>query len=471
MPFSDPQSDSYRLALVCGDTRRLLLENLSGDERLPLIRVPRWTRAAQQVTRLIEQNWALKGIVLDFLSDRPGGGGLVLVESCSAPRSFSSRYRWAALCDLKQADVTDDELTAIEHLITSGGTGRGPFSRLRWIEEATAWVKEVTHTPAQALPWKIEQLNASATCSLLRLEDADGKAYWFKASGTPNSREAEITNALSSLFPSYVPTVIAFHPGWRAWLMQEEGVSLSSTHFSQEHFTDVAYSLAALQKASTQHISQLLAIGCHDHRMAALRRQLPELTPCLEEAARGQDVHTEPRISASRIRKIRLLVEEAATRLEDIGIPNTLMHCDFSLENILMSRRGPLFTDWAQASVGNPFVTFEQLRLQLSQHAEPNERLPAIIEVYRRCWSDLIPKPRIDRAVTLLPLIAAASNLCCRGELLTSSAVDRPLSHSYARILARQLDRAAQTIEANMPTTAWGPVMCRDVVALKGSAA
>lgn len=81
--------------------------------------------------------------------------------------------------------------------------------------------------------------------------------------------------------------------------------------------------------------------------MATLRTQLPHLIPYLEEAVRHQNAETGLRIKTSRLCQLKALIEEANERLEEIDIPDSLVHCDFSLDNILVSGRGCLFTDWA----------------------------------------------------------------------------------------------------------------------------
>ncbi|WP_158792077.1 phosphotransferase [Granulicella sp. L60] len=399
---------------------------------------------------MLRKRIGLEVVVLDFLGERPGDNSIVLLESLRQTGLLPAPYVWAAFGSVPISDLNQIEQAAVTGLIRLGETGRGPFSRLGWIDDVIAWVDAATERRGSHRHWTVEQFNASATSSLARFVDDEGCAFWFKAVSPADQNEAHVTKILASLFSPYLPELIAFHSEWNAWLMSDGGAALSTVVLNPACLANVVERLAQLQKASIEHVGTLLANGFDDHRMANLRVQLPELTPYLEEAGRSQHAQTGFRIKISRIRQISRLTAHVIARIEELDIPATLLHCDFSLENILLSGKDCLFADWAQAGVGNPLVTFEQLRLQLNQTEATKTLLPRLTEIYRSNWADTIPRDQMNQAFRLLPLIAIASNLCCRREWLTASGTDRTLSRSYARILARQLDHAAQMIEDNI---------------------
>jgi hypothetical protein len=453
MPFSDPQFDSYRLVLLSASRRHVLLEDVRNRKCLPRISIERWSRPAKEITDLVREAWQLHAVVLDFLGERPGAGSIVILEQIDRDetRYCPAGHLWAALDRVDDSDFTDQERKLIQRLISMGHTGRGIFSRLGWIEEVLNWVSEGVAKDGSQFSAEVAQLNGTANSCLVRFSGKDGGSYWFKAAAGLNIYEARITATLSSLFPEYLPELVGFHEEWHAWLMRDGGNPLSEYDLHQPQIVShVLRRLADLQKNSIGHIGQLLRSGCHDHRMSALRAQIPELTPYLEEAMRAQDADTGPRITTPRIRKVAALIEEATFRLEDIGIPDTLMHCDIGLQNILIGHRGCVFTDWAGASVGNPLVTFEQLRIQLCQTDQTHTSTPPLTEIYQEAWRDIVTDCQFQVAMSLVPLIALASNLCCRRDWLISESLHRPQSQSYARILARQMDRAAQVIEQSI---------------------
>jgi aminoglycoside phosphotransferase (APT) family kinase protein len=128
--------------------------------------------------------------------------------------------------------------------------------------------------------------------------------------------------------------------------------------------------------------------------------------------------------------------------MEDLGVPDTLIHNDLNSGNILFSERGCVFTDWCESCVGNPFFAFQQLcLLQPSRTGDGNSKLRM---VYRNCWLDLLQSTQIDAAFALSPLLAIFSHLYGRGTWLHSSRRNEPEVKAYARSLARHMDRAAQ---------------------------
>lgn len=452
MPFSNPEFDRYRLVLVSPSTRCVLVEKLKNEFRLPRISVPRWTRAAEEITAIIRERWQFGGVILDFLGERPGAGTVVVAQRIEEGRlaTCPAGHLWSSLDDIVDAEIGGQERSILERLLANGETGRGPFSRLGWIDDVLGWISANIGIHRSQISGQITQFNASADSTLIRVGGVTSRTFWFKATGEPNAHEMRATSTLSSLFPGYLPRTIAFHEPWNAWLMEHAGIPLGEYEtMPSEIVKQVVRRLAELQSASVRHIGTLLSSGCHDLRMAALRAGIPELTPYLEEAMSTQDSIIGPRISARRIREITRLIEAVSFKVEEIGVPAALMHCDISLDNILIGAGTCVFTDWAQAGIGNPFVSFEQLRAQLAQRMGSSSRPSDLTRIYQGVWQTTLCSCQFGCAFTLLPLIALASDLLRHRDWLTSEHHHIAQSRSYARIFARQMDRAARMIELN----------------------
>jgi Ser/Thr protein kinase RdoA (MazF antagonist) len=162
-----------------------------------------------------------------------------------------------------------------------------------------------------------------------------------------------------------------------------------------------------------------------------------------------QNLRTAPRIGAARLREVWDIFEDACWRLEAMDIPDALIHSDINLGNILVGDEGCVFVDWANAGVGNPFVTYEQLRIQLAQERSTQAWVPRLTEIYQEVWRLMLPNCQIECAFTLVPIISAASYLYSRKDWITAEHGHNPQLQSYARSLVRQMERAAQAIELN----------------------
>jgi Ser/Thr protein kinase RdoA (MazF antagonist) len=131
--------------------------------------------------------------------------------------------------------------------------------------------------------------------------------------------------------------------------------------------------------------------------------------------------------------------------MQELDIPDTLIHNDINSGNILFDGSRCVFIDWAEAFVGNPFLTFQQLYVQATKGSEEPQIEPhRLAKLYKRQWLDRLSEAKIDRALALAPLLAIASYLYGRGAWLHSPGPSTPTFESFARSLARHIDRAAQ---------------------------
>lgn len=422
---------------------------------MPRIPVPRWTRAAQKITSEIRQRWNLRAWVIDFLGDQSGRENVAIAERIDERQGLLEDANVARypLCAVPEYELSEAERAVVRKLIENGSTGRGPFSRLGWVEDLLTWSCEVLKLERSQLSNEFVQLNASADAALVHILTERGSRYWFKASGAAHPHERHVTETLSQELPEYLPELVAIHRQWNGWLMRDAGVPFLASYDPSRLAIEVVRRLARLQTGALPIAGRLLVDGCHDHRMPALRTQIQKVTPYLEAAMQETEADLGSCVGPARLRRIAALISEASLRIENMGIPDTLMHCDISLDNILVGSRGCTFIDWAQASIGHPFITLEHLCAQFAQREDSQTVIPRLRKTYLRVWEASL-HGRFDRqALTFMPLVALASLLCCRSEWLTGNANRHPSSRSYARVLARQLDRIARQIEGPVQLT------------------
>ena len=416
----NPQYDRYRLVLVKSSTRRIFAEQSRRAFRLPRISIPRWTRAAEQVQAAIEETWGFKVVVIDFLGDSPGHDSIVIAElrDREGTTSLPHAHSWVRLSDIPEDEISGFERLTIGRLLDDGATGRGTFSRFRWIEEALDWVSSEAALDRAEFTDDIKQLNAAAASALVRFGRKEAPPIWFKAVGDEATREYRITTMLAGLFPEYLPTLVASRADWNAWWMEDAGQSLDDVR-SPDVFRRVVLRLAELQKASIRYAPALLMGGCADQRTSILRARIPQMLEYIDEAMAWPSVSHASRLGANRLHEIESILDEACLSLEALGIPDTLMHSDLNFGNILVGPRGCVFTDWAHASVGNPFLSFEHLRVQLEQEPNIAPWVPRLTEIYQRSWREALTGSQIESALTLVPPIAVALHLSGRWDWLT----------------------------------------------------
>jgi hypothetical protein len=171
------------------------------------------------------------------------------------------------------------------------------------------------------------------------------------------------------------------------------------------------------------------------------------MTEHINEAMSEPSFSCTPRLGASRIGELRAIIDEACIGLEALGIPDSLLHGDIHYGNILAGPLGCVFTDWAQAAVGNPFITFEQLRTQVAQDRDTAHWVGPLTESYRQSWREVLTEDQIKCALSLVPPVAILSYVFDQWERLASEDRHDPQFQSYLRAMTRQIDRAARAID------------------------
>jgi hypothetical protein len=452
-PQQPEQHDQYRIVLVLPWSKKVLVERDSNGLRLPHVNIPKWTRPAEQLTKSIHEKWGLSSIVIDFLPQEQDMLACAVIEV----RTSDWKFALDGLASVGLDELDEQELRATERgmvrSILSGGTqGRGPFSRLGWIEEAQEWIRASAHNYAVEFNGEVRQLNASANFALIRVGTKQGPGFWLKATGPPNLHEFKITIALSKYFPSYLPPLVASREDWNAWVTEHAGLSLREC-FSEATCRWAVLSLAELQRASSNQADTLLRAGCRDSSIALLSAHVGEMIEYLSEAMERQTSTKVPRLGRKRLMEIRDLLNDSCSEMLSLNIPNTLVHNDINPGNILLQGERCVFTDWAEAAVGHPFLIFEYLCVHIGQHGEEARSwLPQLKMVYKQLWQEQLSEAAIETALGLSPLLAVAASLYGRGDWLHPVDLHSLASQSYRRSLGRHMDLAAHALEQARPS-------------------
>jgi hypothetical protein len=201
--------------------------------------------------------------------------------------------------------------------------------------------------------------------------------------------------------------------------------------------------LADLQIGSLDYISSLETAGCADRRLSNLRLHLPDMLTFLENAMAKQTSTKVKPLTPTRLQEICVVVDHACSEMQSLGIPDALVNGDINLGNILYDDFRFRFTDWAEGGVGNPFLTLQQVIQHVTRDGERQEWVLELREAYGRKWLPLLNEQKIERAFVLMPLLAMADYLHARGDWLSSSRKNELTFQSFARTLARCMDRAA----------------------------
>jgi hypothetical protein len=444
-------ANAYRLIVTRRDASEILLLPMGAGWALPQVETfPR--RLAEQLTAEVQRAWGLETYCLlapsAAMGDPNGETRYALMESVGhddklpagsgwMPCSVASRY-----CDSPDARAINQSLTELDSLMKS--QNGGPFGRLGWLRELFRWAQEQVASRGVRLTGRFQQLNASPTFSLLRLETGDG-AIWFKATGEPNAHELSVTLALSQHFPRHLPQILGVRRDWNGWLSAEAAGTSLDEIAEISAWQRAAEELAKLQIESIGRASELLEdVQLKDLRLAKLADRIDPFVAKMGELMAAQEKPTPAPLVESELATLAQGLKESRALLESFGLPDSLGHLDFNPGNILVGEDHCVFLDWAEACVTNPLVTFEYLRehLMRSGTEEPGTR-ERLTDAYLHPWRSLCSPDDLRRAAAVSPLVAvfayAAANDWWRAPHLARD----PKREGYFRSLTRRMYREA----------------------------
>jgi len=438
----------FRVALLEPSSGMLMATRAPKGFRLPRVRIPQWTRSAEEINKSLRDKWQLTSFILAFLNRSDGEPACAVAELiwpkvvCSVPD--------LELCRIESVgyeDLDDGERALLCEMTTGDPVSSGPFARLGWLKEAQAWIKSSISDSAVEFDGDFCQYNAGDSFALVRFNTREGRSYWLKATGEPNKHESLLTVELARLFPRYLPRLIAVREEWNAWVTEGAGLPLGDN-------PDLAILIAAvealadLQLSSKDHIAQLDRAGCMDRRLKVVQYHLPELFGYIEEAMRHQTSTKVMPIGPLRLHEIRVIVEHAIECMHALNIPDCLVNGDINLNNILFDGQRLRFTDWAEGGIGNPFLTLQQVIQFVIRDGEHADWIPALHGAYRAKWQARLSCDEIACAFSLMPLLAMVDYLYSRGDWLNSNRRQEASFQSFARTLGRCMDRAAAELSS-----------------------
>jgi hypothetical protein len=455
---TQPDRAQYRLIITRrGATEILLSKQLSGCS-LPSVEVLAGSRVALQLVAGAEQKCQLETYCLltgDVATSLPHSlpDRYAVMESRCRTDDAPPETMWAS----PAAAISELTLTAADQGAIRGSLDdlhshiaapqTGPFARPDWIDELFRWVQEQIEALDLRLTGEFQQLNASPTFSLLRMETT-GAAVWFKATGEPNTRELGISVALDRLFPGYVPRVLGVYPRWNGWLTGEIAGRTLDDCADVGAWAGAARALAELQIASVAKTDRLLENGCRDLRLDQLGH---EIEPFLARTQELMAIQTRPSpriLTDSEIRVLGDRLSDALAELRNYGIPNTLGHLDPNPRNIIVSPQACGFLDWSEGSVTHPLFTFEYLCEHARRaFAQPDGVREALVAAYLEPWRSFFSPEVIAQTMSLSPLLAVFA-CAVNANAYFSEAFRNPTFAGYFRSLVRRAHREAEKMAA-----------------------
>jgi aminoglycoside/choline kinase family phosphotransferase len=313
-----------------------------------------------------------------------------------------------------------------------------------WQEQAHAWIRAEAQRNSIQITGGIEQNHAYAWSTVMRVPTDQGMLF-FKATAPETIYESALTKLLANLYPDCLPDLVAVDAA-RGWMLMRDGgeqlrASIRPTQ-NIKPWEPVIMRYAELQIGLAGHVSEILALGIPDHRLAAL----PALYKQLLADEASLMIDQEKGLTSAEFLQVQNLTarfEQLCADLAAFGIPESLNHGDFHDGNILVKDGRITFFDWGDASVTHPFTSLRtffvsmEIALKLDDYAPPTPEMTALRDRYLERWEGFAGKEQLLKAYNVSRPVASIVKTLAWHQ--TISRLDGSLREEYAWIVPELL--------------------------------
>jgi Phosphotransferase enzyme family len=254
---------------------------------------------------------------------------------------------------------------------------RAPWTRPGWYERACTWIEQSLAAARLPRATAIVQHRHWGISAVMRVDTRNGR-YWFKALFEHFRNEPPATAFIAGLAPGATAGVVAWDGG-EGWMLLED---LPGETAPDEHGHRPAFEhLARLQAVARDRNEELLAAGCARRPLIEIPGDLANVLddPMLAEWL--------PRDSAGPERIVDWLAG-AVMQVEQLGLPDVLVHGDFHPGNVRLAGDRTVIFDWSDAAIAKPFVDVMTWATWLP--LDPTARDP-LWRSFADVWSDVLP--------------------------------------------------------------------------------
>jgi hypothetical protein len=337
--------------------------------------VPYWQECADVVAE-VAAHFGARIVVLRLLwaerSCSPGGQVAYLAELSSGAPNVAL----APVTELLQQRARRRD----ERRMPWADVG-GPARSLEWARAALEPSGQGSFRAVQQRTWNLS--------SIWRLEPAaaDGAPIWLKQAPDFMKYESNVLRWLERTVPGSAPTLLAADDRGRSLLAHVAGDDLYGAPAAMRQ--KISEQLHVVQRAGADALDELLALGIPDlrgeRRAADVRRKLSTWSPDY------------PGLDA-----LFAMLDRQLERLEECGLPATLVHADNHPGNARGSGHDVSLLDWGEAFVGSPVTDLTGLLGGLSE-----EEAAPLRAHWCASWRRLAPRSKPELALELVPFIAA----------------------------------------------------------------
>lgn len=320
---------------------------------------------------------------------------LAEAEIVDSPEQLGESFTWLTLKDaVTRPEVIPRDRALLKlwcRRVRDDADGLTPWEIPGWYYVARDWIDCRLGEHGVGRAGGIKQIKAgwSESC-VFEVPTTDGNCY-FKA-GRTSDFEARLLLAMAAEFPTRVPSIITADADRNWMLLRDFGgrpLNIRSTAECQELVRDYA----ELQLAMAGKIPSWRWAGCPYRKLQTMAVQFGELIEPLPPAY----AHLERGPDRTALLHLVKRIEGLASRIEQFGIPDSLVNRDMAPTNCRVVPSGFLYFDWANSVLAHPFfgivhflqsLIAERERLCEYNHSAACQDIVPLCDSYLRPWRE-----------------------------------------------------------------------------------
>ena len=309
------------------------------------------------VLRAVRSAWNLDAVVLEtHLPPAPDGSSddhvaLAVIDEPDPSWTAPAGTRW----DQPPRELPERVGPRAASWLGEWETGAEPpplrprWARPGWHARATAWIRAALEEGGRPAAGEIEMRRLWGISAIARVATAGGGTAWFKAVFPQFAVEVAITRFLEAAIPDAVPHVIAAD-GDAGWLLLDAvGAEPVGSAATDDQLAAAIRRLVQIQASMAGREEELRALGVADR---PLRRLADDFAAAMDDPAEIEG----PDVAPERLATVVDWVRRQSDWLDAVGLPETLVHGDFHVFNVIERHGEPVIIDWSDPAISHPLL-------------------------------------------------------------------------------------------------------------------
>ena len=325
---------------------------------------------------------------------------------------------------------------------------RSPWQQAGWFDKADAWIREQFAEMDIKVTGEVQQYRVGWNASCLLTVPTEKGRYFFKAAYAKPPAEARLTKALSAAWPEHVISPLAVHEE-NNWMLNADYTREGTLRPGPEVVPDFASAMAKIQIAAAENLEHWKQLGCPQHGLDYLDENIAQKDQFLPHFLVGEN-----RLTDAELRQFARALEQcmqACDQLKTLELPDTLVHRDFRVDNLVRQGDSSFITDWADTVIGQPFFLLDHFYMgqtsELLAMDAVDATAQAVKEAYLAGWEHRLSPEKVQQAFQLAHGLFPLWRLCHAFEEIGWVETDSPRYwhfQSLVQLLARNMIASSQ---------------------------